>query len=68
MQASLNFGSKYAISGLPMATIYLVATLAGAALALVVAIRMALILAGVCPPTVSSRPHRPISPYEPMIL
>ncbi|MBY6004115.1 TRAP transporter small permease subunit [Salipiger bermudensis] len=46
MQATLNFSSSYPISGLPMATIYIVATLAGAALALVVAVRMVLILSG----------------------
>lgn len=49
MQATLNFSSSYPISGLPMATIYVAATLAGAALALVVAARMVLILAGRMP-------------------
>lgn len=49
MQATLNFSSSYPISGLPMATIYVTATLAGAALALVVAVRMALILTGRLP-------------------
>lgn len=49
MQAKLNFTSSYPISGLPSATIYIVATLAGAALTLVVAARMALIFAGRLP-------------------
>ncbi|MEI4472330.1 TRAP transporter small permease [Frigidibacter sp. MR17.24] len=48
-QARLNFSSSYPISGLPSATIYVTATLAGAALALVVAGRMALILSGRMP-------------------
>ncbi|WP_108262442.1 TRAP transporter small permease [Mangrovicoccus ximenensis] len=49
MQAKLNFSASYPISGLPSATIYVVATLAGAALAAVVAVRMALILTGRMP-------------------
>ncbi|MAU46413.1 MAG: C4-dicarboxylate ABC transporter substrate-binding protein [Yangia sp.] len=49
MQAKLNFSSNYQISGLPSATIYVAATLAGTALALVVAGRMVLILSGRMP-------------------
>ncbi|TYC64342.1 TRAP transporter small permease [Rhodobacterales bacterium] len=48
-QAELNFSSQYPISGLPMATTYLIASAAGVAFSLVILARMVLILAGRMP-------------------
>lgn len=49
-QASLNFSSTYPLSGLPSATIYVVASLSAAVLSVVLLVRMLLILAGKMPP------------------
>nr|WP_319484342.1 TRAP transporter small permease [uncultured Cohaesibacter sp.] len=49
MQAKLNFSSNYPLSGLPSATIYVVASFSAAMLCLIIFARMMLILIGKMP-------------------